>query len=355
MKIDVTLTTTPKAKPQDESKLGFGKIFTDHMFIMEYEEGKGWMNPRIEPYHRLSIDPSSTVLHYAQEIFEGLKAYRADDGRILMFRPEENCRRLNRSADRMCMPDIDVDFNLEAMKELVKVEKEWIPHAAGTSLYLRPTMFANDEALGVHAAKRYIYFIICAPSGAYYPQGLAPVKIRVEDRYVRAVRGGTGFAKTGGNYAVSIKAGDEAVKDGFAQVLWLDGETMKYVQEVGAMNMMFLINDTIVTAPLDGSILPGVTRDSILTLARSEGYKVEERKIHIDELMDACESGALTEAWGTGTAAVVSPVGHLAYKDKMLAIGDAGIGKLTQHFYDRLTGIQWGRLDDPFGWVHHVK
>ena len=354
MEISVTLTNTPKQKPADESSLGFGKFFSDHMFIMEYEEGKGWMNPRIEPYHRLSLDPASSVLHYAQEIFEGLKAYRRADGSIVMFRPWDNCKRLNKSAERMCMPEIDVDFNVEAMRKLVEVEKDWVPHTEGTSLYLRPTMIANDEALGVHAAKRYIYYIICAPSGAYYPTGLAPIKIKVEDKYVRAVRGGMGFAKTGGNYACSIKAGADAGKEGFSQVLWLDGQELKYVQEVGAMNMMFLIDDKLVTAPLDGAILPGITRDSILTLARSEGITVEERRLSVDELMTAADNGHLREAFGTGTAAVVSPVGHLCYRDHMVQVNDGGIGKLTQHFYDTLTGIHWGTVEDRFNWIKPV-
>lgn len=354
MEISVTLTNTPKQKPADESSLGFGKFFSDHMFIMEYEEGKGWMNPRIEPYHRLSLDPASSVLHYAQEIFEGLKAYRRADGSIVMFRPWDNCKRLNKSAERMCMPEIDVDFNVEAMRKLVEVEKDWVPHTEGTSLYLRPTMIANDEALGVHAAKRYIYYIICAPSGAYYPTGLAPIKIKVEDKYVRAVRGGMGFAKTGGNYACSIKAGADAGKEGFSQVLWLDGQELKYVQEVGAMNMMFLIDDKLVSAPLDGAILPGITRDSILTLARSEGITVEERRLSVDELMTAADNGHLREAFGTGTAAVVSPVGHLCYRDHMVQVNDGGIGKLTQHFYDTLTGIQWGKVEDRFNWIKPV-
>ncbi len=354
MEISVTLTNTPKQKPADESSLGFGKFFSDHMFIMEYEEGKGWMNPRIEPYHRLSLDPASSVLHYAQEIFEGLKAYRRADGSIVMFRPWDNCKRLNKSAERMCMPEIDVDFNVEAMRKLVEVEKDWVPHTEGTSLYLRPTMIANDEALGVHAAKRYIYYIICAPSGAYYPTGLAPIKIKVEDKYVRAVRGGMGFAKTGGNYACSIKAGADAGKEGFSQVLWLDGQELKYVQEVGAMNMMFLIDDKLGTAPLDGAILPGITRDSILTLARSEGITVEERRLSVDELMTAADNGHLREAFGTGTAAVVSPVGHLCYRDHMVQVNDGGIGKLTQHFYDTLTGIQWGKVEDRFNWIKPV-
>ncbi len=354
MEIQINRTTTPKQKPVDESSLGFGKTFSDHMFIMEYTPDKGWHNARIDPYHRLSLDPASSVLHYAQEIFEGLKAYRADNGDILMFRAKDNCRRLNRSAERMCMPAIDVDMNYEAMRQLVEFEKEWVPHQDGTSLYLRPTMIANDEALGVHAAHNYIYYVICAPSGAYYKNGLSPINIHVEDKYVRAVRGGMGEAKTGGNYAGSIKAGDEAVKNGFSQVLWLDGEHMKYVQEVGAMNMMFLIDDTIITAPLDGTILPGITRDSVLTLVRDMGIKVEERPIEIDELMDAGRTNRLKEAFGTGTAAVISPVGLLEYKGERISINNGEIGELSMNLYNTLTGIQRGRLADKFGWVTKV-
>ncbi len=355
MEISVTLSNELKKRPTlaEEAALGFGKHFTDHMFIMEYTDGE-WRNPRIEPYHRLSLDPSSSVLHYAQEIFEGLKAYRSPDGRILMFRPDANAERLNNSARRMCMPTINVDFNVEAMRRLVEVEKEWVPYSEGTSLYLRPTMFANDEALGVHAAHNYVYFIICSPSGAYYKDGLKPIRIRVEDRYVRAVRGGTGFAKTGGNYACSILAGDEAERDGYSQVLWLDGEHMKYVQEVGAMNMMFVINGKLVTADLEDTILPGVTRRSILTLARDMGMEIEERHIAIDELVAYAESGELQEAFGTGTAAVVSPVGELAYRDKHMVIGGGKIGDITMRFYNTLTGIQWGRLPDAHGWTKEV-
>ena len=355
MEIPVTLSCDLKKKPtlEEEGSLGFGKRFTDHMFIMEWHDGE-WHNPRIEPYHRLSLDPSSSVLHYAQEIFEGLTAYRTADGRIVMFRPDANSERLNNSAKRMCMPTIDVDFNVEAMRKLVEVEKDWVPHSAGTSLYLRPTMFANDEALGVHAAKNYIYFVICSPSGAYYKEGLKPIRIRVEDKYVRAVRGGTGFAKTGGNYACSILAGDLAAKEGFAQVLWLDGEHLKYVQEVGAMNMMFVVNGKLLTADLEDTVLPGVTRRSILALAKEMGLEVEERHISIDELIGYAESGELQEAFGTGTAAVVSPVGELCYRDKHMVIGGGNIGELTMKFYDTLTGIQWGRIPDTHGWVKEV-
>ncbi len=354
MEIRINKTTAPKAKPQDESKLGFGKIFSDHMFIMEYTEGKGWHDARIQPYQRLSLDPSSTVLHYGQEIFEGLKAYRAKNGDVLLFRARDNAIRLNRSAERLCMPPIDPDFNYKAIATLVDVERDWVPHSEGTSLYIRPTMIANDEALGVHAAKNYIYYIICSPSGAYYPEGLAPVKIYVEDEYVRAVKGGMGFAKTGGNYAASIIAGEKAAQRGYTQVLWLDGVERKYIEEVGAMNMMFLIGDTLVTAALEGSILPGITRASVLTLAHEMGIKVEERKIPIDEIMELGENGGLTEALGTGTAAVVSPVGELTYRDKTIIINNGEIGPLTQKFYNTLTSIQWGNAPDTHGWVTRV-
>lgn len=354
MDIKVTKTATPKAKPQDESKLGFGKIFSDHMFIMEYEEGKGWSNPRVQPYQNLSIDPASPVLHYGQEIFEGLKAYRSSGKDILLFRARENALRLNKSAERMCMPTIDIDMNYEAMKAIVDCERDWVPKNEGTSLYLRPTMIADGSALGVHPAHKYIYYIICAPSGAYYANGLAPIRIYVEDQYVRAVKGGTGFAKTGGNYAASLKAAAEAEVKGFSQVLWLDGLERKYVEEVGAMNMMFLIGDTLCTAALEGSILAGITRMSILQLVRDMGIKIEERKVSIEELIAAGESGQLKEAFGTGTAAVVSPVGELTYKDKAVNINNGQIGTLTQKLYDTLTGIQTGKIEDKYGWVTRV-
>ena len=359
MDIKITKATELKTKPtlEEEASLGFGKRFTDHMFMMNYDNGE-WHDARIVPYQRLSLDPSCSVLHYAQEIFEGLKAYRADDGRILMFRAKDNAQRLNNSAWRLCMPEIDIDFNYEAMRQLVQVERDWVPHSAGTSLYLRPTMIAVDEALGVHAAHSYLYYIICSPSGAYYKAGLAPIRIRVEDKYVRAVRGGTGSAKTGGNYACSILAGAEAEKEGYSQVLWLDGEHLKYVQEVGAMNMMFLIDGKLVTAPLEDTILPGITRRSVMTLAREMGIEVEERPLSVDELIAAGESGKLTEAFGTGTAAVVSPVGELAYRDKHIYIGDksvnGGIGELTMKLYNTLTGLQWGRIEDTHGWVTDI-
>ncbi len=351
MDIRITHSQVKKEKYTDESTLGFGRFFTDHMFEVTYTKDKGWHNAEILPYHRLSLDPASSVLHYAQEIFEGMKAYRTDDNQILLFRAKDNCARLNRSAQRICMPEIDIDFNYKAIKTLVDLERDWVPSSEGSSLYLRPTMIANDETLGVKAASNYLYYIICSPSGAYYKDGLSPINIKVEDKYVRAVRGGTGEAKTGGNYAASIKAGDEAVKQGFSQVLWLDGEEMKYVEEVGAMNMMFLIDNKLVTAKLNGSILPGITRDSVLTLARDMGITVEERKIAVEELVDAGKSGRLTEAFGTGTAAVISPVGMLAYKNEQVIINNRKIGELSMNLYNTLTGIQRGRIKDKFGWI----
>ena len=355
--IKITRTTAPKAKP-DESNLGFGKKFTDHMFVMDYTEGKGWHDARIVPYGPFELDPATVVFHYAQEIFEGMKAYRTADDTVQLFRPDCNAKRFQDSADRLCIPKIPVEDYIQAVETLVDVDRDWVPHSDGASLYIRPFVFANDVGLGVHASKHYIFCIICAPSGAYYAEGINPVRIYVEDEYIRAAPGLTGFTKCGGNYAASIKAGELAEEQGFAQVLWLDGEHLKYVQEVGAMNMMFLIDGKLVTAPLHDTILPGITRRSVMTLAREMGIEVEERPISVDELIAAGENGKLTEAFGTGTAAVVSPVGELAYRDKHIMIGDKsvnnGIGELTMKLYNTLTGLQWGRIEDTHGWVTDI-
>ena len=353
--IKITRTTCPKEKPQDESKLGFGKKFTDHMFVMDYTEGEGWHDARIVPYGPLQIDPASPVLHYGQEIFEGLKVYRREDGGIQMFRPMENALRMNRSAERLCMPALDPEFQVKAMKELVRIEKDWIPTSEGTSLYLRPMMIAGGAELGVHPAKEFLYVIICSPSGAYYEEGLDPVNIYVEDEYVRATPGGTGYIKCGGNYAASIIASEKAHKLGFAQVLWLDGVERKYVEEVGSMNIMFKVDGEIYTAPLEGTVLPGVTRDSLIHILRDWGYKVNETHLSIDDLMKAGHDGTLEEAFGTGTAAVVSPVGEFVYKDDSVIVNDFKIGELTQKLYDTLTGIQWGKLEDKYGWTTPVE
>lgn len=352
--IKIIKTENPKTKPADESTLGFGKTFSDHMFIIEYTEGKGWHDARIQPYGDLHIDPAATVLHYGQEIFEGLKAYRRDDGHIQLFRPEENAKRMNNSAERVCMPTLDVDYQVKAMKMLVELEKDWVPHKPGTSLYLRPTMIGLGNALGVHPASHYYYYIICAPSGSYYKNGMAPVRIRIEDYYVRAVRGGIGAAKTGGNYAASLLAGQLAAKDGFDQVLWLDGRENKYVQEVGAMNMFFVMDGKLFTAPIEDCILPGITRKSIMQLAADKGIEVVERPIAVQELFEAYEQGRLTEAFGTGTAAVISPVGEMVYSGKSMKLNNGAIGPISQDMYDTLVGIQRGEKADPHNWITPV-
>ncbi len=351
MDIKITRTENPKVKPTDESKLGFGRIFTDHMFIVEYDKGIGWHDARIVPYGPLCLDPASPVFHYAQEIFEGTKAYRLPNGEVGSFRLIDNARRMNRSADRTCMPALDEDFQVEAISRLIDLDRDWVPSSEGTSLYIRPTMIADGKSLGAHSAERFIYFVICAPSGSYYPDGMKPVRIRIEQRYVRAVKGGMGRAKTGGNYAASFKATKEAMDAGFNQVLWLDGREQKYVEEVGAMNMMFVIDGKIVTAELGDTILPGVTRDSVITLAKDRDMIVEERRISVKELYEAHAEGRLTEAFGTGTAAVISPVGELQYMGESIIINNREIGSVAQMFYDILTGIQRQTVEDVHGWT----
>ena len=350
MNITITKTTTPKAKP-DESALGFGKIFTDHMFMMDYSKGKGWYNARIVPFENLSIHPASTVLHYGSEIFEGLKAYRRADGKVQLFRPIENIKRMNRSAERLCLPELPEEETLEALLKFVEVEQDWTPHNEGTSLYLRPFLFGNDESLGVHAVANATFVIIASPVGSYYAEGINPVKIMIEDEDVRAVKGGTGYAKCGGNYAASNRAGERAAQKGYSQVLWLDGVERKYIEEVGAMNVMFKIDGEIVTPMLSGSILPGITRMSCLEVLRNEGYNVSERLLSIDELEDAMKNGKLEEAWGCGTAAVISPIGELCYKDVKYIVNNGEIGEVTQYLYDTLTGIQWGKIEDNYNWI----
>jgi len=352
-KYPVTRTTTPKERP-DENNLGFGKKFTDHMFLMNYTEGKGWHDGRIVPYAPFELDPACMVFHYAQEIFEGMKAYRTADGTVQLFRPVENARRINASGERMCIPPIDEEDFVDAVKELVAVDEDWVPHAPGTSLYIRPFIIATDVALGVHASKTYIFCVICSPSGSYYAGGMSPVKIYVENDDVRAVRGGTGFTKCGGNYAGSIRAAEKAEKAGYSQVLWLDGVERKYIEEVGAMNVMFKIGGKVVTPALNGTVLPGITRKSCIELIRSWGIEVEERLLSAEELFDAAENGLLEEAWGTGTAAVVSPIGEMKWNDREVTVNGGQIGQVTQRLYDELTGIQWGRVEDTRGWIVKV-
>ncbi|MBE6108850.1 MAG: branched-chain amino acid aminotransferase [Erysipelotrichaceae bacterium] len=350
MEIKINRIETPKQLP-DSSSLGFGKIFTDHMFIADYSKDEGWHDYRIVPYGNLSVSPACTAFHYGTEIFEGLKAYRRPDGEVQLFRPIENARRMNRSAERLCMPQFPEEDFVEAVKTLVKLDERWVPSDPGTSLYIRPFTIGNDETLGVHAVNHATFIIILSPVGSYYKEGLNPVSIMIEDQDVRAVRGGTGEAKCGGNYAASNRAGDRAEKKGYSQVLWLDGVERKYIEEVGAMNVMFKINGTVVTPALSGSILPGITRKSIIEILKKEGYPVEERLLSVDELAAAMADGSLEEAWGCGTAAVVSPIGELVYKDQVYTVNNKQIGELTQHLYDTLTSIQWGKSEDVYNWT----
>lgn len=349
-------TTAPKAKPADESKLGFGKIFTDHMFLMNYDDGQGWHDGRVVPYGPISLDPSAMVFHYAQELFEGLKAYRTADGSIQLFRPQKNIERMNNTCDRLCVPRLDPDMVLDAIKTVVDVDKDWVPHNEGTSLYIRPFIIATDEFLGVHPSHSYIFAIILSPVGSYYPNGMDPVKIAIEREYVRCVKGGTGMAKAGGNYAASLIGQEKADRMGYAQVLWLDGVERKYIDEVGAMNVFFVIDGVVITPELtDGNILPGVTRASCIEVLKTKGYKVEERKISIDEVKEAHKNGTLNESFGTGTAAVISPVGEYIDGDEHIIINNNEIGPVAQFLYDELTGIQWGKIADENGWIVKVN
>ena len=348
--IKITLTDHPAQKPEAGKPLGFGKIFTDHMFVMNYTEGKGWHDPRIEPFHNISLSPAAMVYHYGQEMFEGLKAYKGENGDVFLFRPDMNAKRTNATNDRLVIPQLPVEDFVQAVSAVVDVDRDWIPTEPGTSLYIRPFIIATDEFLGVAPSKTYLFMVILSPSGAYYESGLAPVGIWIEDEYVRAVRGGMGFAKTGGNYAASLIAQQKAHDAGFSQVLWLDGVDRKYIEEVGAMNIFFKIGGKVVTPALNGSILPGITRNSVIEVCKSWGYEVEERKISVDELLEAQKNGTLEECFGTGTAAVISPVGKLRYQDEVMTIQDGNTGELSLKLYDTITGIQLGRLPDTFGW-----
>ena len=351
MDLIIEKTQHPKAKPVDEGKLGFGKIFTDHMFAMNYTKGRGWHDARIVAYAPFPMEPSAMVLHYGQAIFEGLKAYRKPDGSVQLFRPMENLLRFNRSAERLCIPAIDVDEVYGYLKELIRIESDWVPKSPGTSLYIRPFAIALDPALGVHVAEEYLFMIILSPVGAYYSEGLKPVRILVENEYVRAVRGGMGFAKAAGNYAVSLIADQTAKEHGCAQVLWLDGVERKYIEEVGSMNIFFKIGGKLITPKLQGSILSGITRKSVLELAPKLGYEVHERPLSMEEVLEAHKKGTLEEVFGSGTAAVISPVGHLVYHGEDLQVADGKMGPCAENIYNTLTGIQFGLLPDQMGWT----
>jgi branched-chain amino acid aminotransferase len=353
--IPVQRTTTPHAHPP-EDQLGFGQYFTDHMFQMEYDAGTGWHSPRVQPRAALSLDPAAAVLHYGQALFEGLKAFRGVDGTVRLFRALDHCRRLNVGAARLCMPAIDPELMLQALQTVVHTDRDWVPASPGTALYLRPTMIATEGFLGVRAARQYSFFIIQGPVGSYYGNaGLAPVKIWVEDRYVRAARGGLGAVKAGANYAASLLAAEEAKTRGYAQVLWLDASQHRELEEVGTMNLFVRIGDEVITPPLGGSILAGMTRDSVLTLLNHWGVRTSERTLTIDEIVAAHRAGTLREVFGTGTAAVISPVGELGGEAcGRLVINDHRVGELSQRLYDAITGIQYGREPDPFGWLTDV-
>jgi len=354
MEISIQKNQHPKPKP-DQSSLGFGQLFTDHMFIMDYEEGKGWYDPRIIPYGPLELDPSIMILHYGQATFEGLKAYKTADKQILLFRPYANMERMNISNERLCIPSLDVEFAVSAIKKLVEVDQDWIPEAEGTSLYIRPFVISTEPHLGVHPAKTYKFIVILSPVGAYYPEGIDPVKIYVESNYVRAVKGGLGFTKTPGNYAASIKAQEEANLKGYTQVLWLDGIEKKYIEEVGTMNVFFKINGVVITPALEGSILAGITRDSTIKLLKHWGIPVEERRLSIQEVYEAQAQGTLEEAFGTGTAAVISPIGELNYEGQIISINNGQTGETAAKIYNTITGIQNGILEDTFDWTSKVK
>lgn len=353
MSLTIKKADSLKNKP-DDHHLGFGTHFTDHMFNMDYAPEKGWHTPRIEPYGPIVMDPATMVLHYGQGVFEGLKAYRTESGGVQLFRPRENIKRLNRSARRLCIPEVDENKLLEALKQLIGIEREWVPRAPETSLYIRPTIIATDPFLGVRASKTYRLFVILSPVGAYYPEGFNPIKIWVTREFVRAVRGGVGEAKTPGNYAASLLAGNKAHLEGYTQVLWLDGVEQKYLEEVGSMNIFFVIDAEIITPALNGSILPGVTRDSVIKLSEHWNMKISERLIGIDELIEAHGAGKLSEIFGSGTAAVISPVGEIKYGNRVYAVGDGGVGPLARKFYAALTDIQYGRASDPMGWIEPV-
>ena len=353
--IKITRPAAPKANPGAESKPGFGRTFTDHMSEINYTAGQGCHDARIVPYAPFQLDPATAALHGARRVFGGMKPDHPAGGPTQLFRPDVTARRRRDSAYRLCIPPIPEEDYIQAVKAIVDVDRDWVPHSDGASLYIRPFAFASDVGLGVHAAKEYIFCIICSPSGAYYAEGINPVRIYVEDDYIRAAPGLTGFTKCGGNYAASIKAGELAEEQGYAQVLWLDGVEKKYVEEVGSMNIMFKIDGKVYTAATGGPVLPGVPRRSCIELLKDWGYEVIEGKLAIADVMAAARAGKLEEVFGTGTAAVVSPVKELVWKGEHAYIGDGQIGPVTQKLYDTMTGMQWGRLPDTKGWIVPVE
>ncbi len=354
--LSITLATDAQRRPKPHSdEMGFGVFYSDHMFLMDWHEGRGWHSPRIEPYRPLTLDPAAMVLHYAQAAFEGFKAYPTKDGRILLFRPELNLSRMNDSMERICVPTVDGEFVLSAIKRLIAIDRDWIPAGRGESLYIRPTVIATEPHIGVRPAKHYLFYVIMSPVGAYYPQGFSPIKILVEENYVRSAVGGLGGAKAAANYAASLLAAEEAHRRGWTQVLWLDAAERRYVEEVGTMNIFFMIDDTLVTPGLSGSLLPGITRKSVLELAAHRGMKTEQRSVTIDEVTQAAEDGRLTEMFGSGTAAIISPVNEFCYKDIPYALPDPQPGPVAVDLFETLLAIQYGEQEDPFGWITEVQ
>ncbi|MGJ9383361.1 branched-chain amino acid aminotransferase [Salipaludibacillus sp. CF4.18] len=353
-KLVINENPNKKTKP-DPDNLKFGKLFTDHMFTMEYSREKGWFQPQIVPYAPVSLEPASMIFHYGQSVFEGLKAYRDENNDVLLFRPDENLKRLNRSNGRLSIPPINEELVMDYLKQLISLEKDWIPQAEGTSLYIRPFIIATEPSLSVAPSNNYTFFIILSPVGSYYPEGIHPVSIMVEEHFTRAVRGGMGTAKTGGNYSAGYNAQEYAANQGHAQVMWLDGVEKKYIEEVGSMNVFFKIDGQVITPELNDSILQGVTRKSIIQLLADWDIQVIERKISMKEVYQAYEAGTLEEAFGAGTAAVVSPIGELIWKDESMIINGRQTGELTKSLYTTLTGIQTGKIPDPFEWTVKVK
>ncbi len=352
--MDIQIQTIPdsqlKKKPTDDSQLKFGEVFTDYMFMMNYTNGEGWHDPVIQKFENFSLSPASSVFHYAQEVFEGLKAYYRADGRTGLFRPDRNYKRLNHSAQRLCMPEIPADDHEQALFELLSIDRDWIPKAENTSLYIRPTLIATNPVLSVHSSLTYLFFIILSPSGPYYSKGFLPISVYITKEFVRAAPSGTGNIKSGGNYAGSLLAGQMAIEKGCEQVLWLDPIERRYIEEVGSMNIFFVYGKKVITSKLTGTILEGVTRDSVLLLAKDLGYEVEERSISIDGVIEDIKSGAMTECFGCGTAAVISPVGKIVYEDITYLIGDEP-RETSKLFFRELTDIQYGRVADRFGWT----
>lgn len=353
MKIDLQVSRTRKHRPKP-AELGFGRLFTDHMFLMDYERGRGWRDPRVVPHGPLTLDPATAVFHYGQAMFEGMKAFRSTDGRVRMFRPERHCRRMAEGAPRLCLPPPDPVFMQKALATLIGVDHDWVPSFPESALYIRPTIIATDPVLGVKAASRYLFFIIISPVGPYYPDGFKPLRIWVEDRYTRAAPGGLGAVKASANYVASLHAAEEARTRGYAQVLWLDAVSHRSIEEIGTMNVFVRIGDEVVTPPLEGTILGGVTRDSVLTLLRSWGVKATERRLTMDEILAAETRGALNEIFGCGTASVIAPVGELGYGGRKVVVGKGDVGELSRKLFDTISGIQRGTLPDPFEWMVEV-